>query len=166
MEDSVGKVGTFSYCHTLKEQKTKNNIFIIDNDRDGSFPSVHKILNDDKNCSFFFNSYLWHPKEIIDKILKIPRGKKLNEFIINDNKLFVFALPDNICKTAFTEKDIDAFYNNPKKFIIDRNKKRKLSEFDVSNGIYEIYTIWNSQVFGYDDMSGFDILGHLVQKKK
>ena len=52
------------------------------------------------------------------------------------------------------------------KFKFDRNKKRKLSEFDVSNGIYEIYTIWNSQVFGYDDMSGFDILGHLVQKKK
>ena len=166
MEDSAGQVGGFSYCHTLIEKKTKNNIFAIDNDRDGSFPSIHKLLDEDNNLSFFFNSYLWHPKEIIDNILKIPKGKKLNEFSINDNNLFVFALPDSIFKTAFTEKDIGEYSKDPNKFINDRKKKRKLLKFDVSNGIYEIYTIWHVDVFGEDDYTGFDILGHLVQKKK
>ena len=166
MEDSTGKVGAFSYCHTLTEKKNKNKIFAIDNDRDGSFPSVHKLLDEDNNLSFFFNTYIWHPKEIIDKILKIPKGEKLNEFSINDNNLCVFALCDIIFKTAFTDKDIGEFSKEPNKFINDRKKKRKLIKFDVSNGIYEIYTIWHVDVFGEDDYTGFDILGHLVQKKK
>ena len=125
MEDSTGKVGAFSYCHTLTEKKNKNKIFAIDNDRDGSFPSVHKLLDEDNNLSFFFNTYIWHPKEIIDKILKIPKGEKLNEFSINDNNLCVFALCDIIFKTAFTDKDIGEFSKEPNKFINDRKKKTK-----------------------------------------
>ena len=65
-------------------------------------------------------------------------------------------------KTAFTEKDIGEYSKDPNKFINDR-KKRKLIKFDVSNGIYEIYTIWYADVFGEENYTSFDIIGHLVQ---
>jgi len=165
MEDRELQFG-FSYCHTLIEKQTKHNIFAIGNDRDESFPSVHALLDNDDNFSFFFNSHLFYPQEIIEKILEIPRGKKVNELSINNNLLFVFALPDNICKSAFIEKDIEEFSKDPNKFINDRKKKQKLQSFYIPNGVYEIYTITEEEVFGESTASGFDILGHLVQKKK
>ena len=51
--------------------------------------------------------------------------------------------------------------------ISSLNEKLKTINYFIKNhGIYEIYTIWYADVFGEEDYTGFDILGHLVQKKK
>ena len=72
MEDSAEQVGAFSYCHTLIENK--NNIFAIDNDRDGSFPLVHKLLDEDNNLSFF--KHICTISGILKKIIDILKKWK------------------------------------------------------------------------------------------
>ena len=70
------------------------------------------------------------------------------------------------CKSKFTKKEISNFSTNFNNFIDDRIKKEKLLKFKVPNGNYVINTYWHYDVFGEDDGSGFDVIGHLIELKK
>ena len=63
------------------------------------------------------------------------------------------------CKTQFKKKDIKAFSDNINNFSLNRIELDKFEEFNVTNGVYNIYTFWN------DEMSGEDISGHLIELK-
>ena len=63
------------------------------------------------------------------------------------------------CKTQFKKKDIKAFSDNINNFFLNRIELDKFEEFNVTNGVYNIYTFWN------DEMSGEDISGHLIELK-
>ena len=73
-----------------------------------------------------------------------------------------FCLPDvqnKSCKTQFKKKDIKAFSDNINNFSLNRIELDKFEEFNVTNGVYNIYTFWN------DEMGGEDISGHLIELK-
>ena len=63
------------------------------------------------------------------------------------------------CKTQFKKKDIKAFSNDINNFSLNRIELDKFEEFNVTNGVYNIYTFWN------DEMGGEDISGHLIELK-
>ena len=73
-----------------------------------------------------------------------------------------FCLPDvqnKSCKTQFKKKDIKAFSDDINNFSLNRIELDKFEEFNVINGVYNIYTFW------HDEMVGNSIFGHLIESK-
>ena len=154
-----------SLCHKLDEFE-KNDVFAIASDKDGMNPNIHTITDNKKNIKFFFNCTRVAPSDFIDRMLKLKKKQKVSEFSIKDNNLVIFALPDvyhNFCKSKFTKKEISNFSTNFNNFIDDRIKKEKLLKFKVPNGNYVIHTYWYYDVFGEYEMTGFNVVGHLIE---
>ena len=160
--------GELSLCHKLNEFE-KNDVFSIDSDRDGMNPNIHTITDNKKNIKFFFNCSGAAPSDFIDRMLKLKKKQQVSKFSIKDNTLVIFLLPDihnRFCKSTFTKKEIKTFSLNFKNFIDDRIKKKKLLKFKVPNGNYVINTYWYYDVFGEHNMTGFNVVGHLIELTK
>ena len=83
---------------------------------------------------------------------------------IKSNRIAFFVVPDienRHCKTQFKKAEIKKFNKDINNFSLNRIEKDKFEEFSVPNGIYNIYTFWENEMFG-----GEDIAGHLIEYVK
>ena len=160
--DKAEQVGVWSDCH-----KIKDNFFMIDNDRDGLSPTFLKVSTNLKNKDiprFYINCGNWDPGDYFEKALKTKKKNLVSSITIKSNKIVFFVVPDienRQCKTQFKKTDIKKFSKDFNNFSLDRIKKDKFEEFSVPNGVYNIYTFWENEMFGGDD-----IAGHLIEYKK
>ena len=154
-------------CYGLKEKGAKNNIFVIDLDRDGFQIVVYKIEEKNKQDRFFFNTHIYRENifkgpEIVRRALRIRKRNKIYEFEIKNNKLVFFALLNASSEKKFSQEDIKEFSSDIKKLPTKLIEKKKLCEIKVKNGKYNIYSFFDYQ-FGEEDMSGFNVYGHLLE---
>ena len=63
------------------------------------------------------------------------------------------------------KKKLD-FSKKNNNFVEDRIKRKKALKFEVPNGNYIVNTYRFDDVFGDTEISGFEILGHLIELKK
>ena len=158
--DKAEAVGGFSDLH-----KIFKDFYLIDNDQDGNPPIVYEVINtstNKKKKTFFVSCNGWDPSDYFENAYKSKKKNYVTKFSINTDKLVFFCLPDvqnKSCKTQFKKKDIKAFSDNINNFSLNRIELDKFEEFNVTNGVYNIYTFWN------DEMGGEDISGHLIELK-
>ena len=158
--DKAETVGGFSDLH-----KIFKDFYLIDNDQDGNPPIVYEVINtstNKKKKTFFVSCSGWDPSDYFENAYKSKKKNYVTKFSINTDKLVFFCLPDvqnKSCKTQFKKKDIKAFSDNINNFSLNRIELDKFEEFNVTNGVYNIYTFWN------DEMGGEDISGHLIELK-
>ena len=158
--DKNEKVSGFSDLH-----KVFKDFYLVDNDQDGMPPIVYEVINtsvNKKKKTFFVSCSGWHPSDFFENAYKNIKKNYVTKFSIKTSKLVFFCLPDaqnKSCKTQFKKKDIKAFSDNINNFSLNRIELDKFEEFNVTNGVYNIYTFWN------DEMSGEDISGHLIELK-
>ena len=160
--EKAEQVGGWSDCH-----KIKDNFFMIDNDIDGLSPTFLKVSSNLKNKDipkFYINCGNWDPSDYFEKALKTKKKNLVSSITIKSNKIAFFVVPDienRQCKTQFNKTDIKKFSKDFNNFSLDRIKKDKFEEFSVPNGVYNIYSFWEHEMLGGDD-----IAGHLIEYKK
>ena len=158
--DKYEKVGGFSDLH-----KIFKDFYLVDNDQDGMPPSVYEVINTStkkKKKTFFVSCSGWHPSDFFENAYKNKKKNYVAKFSIKTSKLVFFCLPDvqnKSCKTQFKKKDIKAFSDDINNFSLNRIELDKFEEFNVINGVYNIYTFW------HDEMGGNGIFGHLIELK-
>ena len=152
----------------FKKETAKNDIFTIDNTKDGNPPNIC-TFKVNKEIKFFLDCSIMHSSDFFDKMLKLKKKETISEFTIKDNCLVFFLLPDNtdkLCESNFTTKQIKDFSKKNNNFVEDRIKRKKALKFEVPNGNYIVNTYRFYDVFGDTEISGFEILGHLIELKK
>ena len=150
------------------ENLLKNDIFTIDNTQDGNPPNIC-TFKVNKEIKFFLDCSIMHSSDFFDKMLKLKKKETISEFTIKDNCLVFFLLPNNtdeLCDSNFTTKQIKDFSKKNNNFVEDRIKRKKALKFEVPNGNYIVNTYRFDDVFGDTEISGFEILGHLIELKK
>ena len=162
-----GNVNDFSLCSKV-ENLLKNDIFTIDNTQDGNPPNIC-TFKVNKEIKFFLDCSIMHSSDFFYKMLKLKKKETISEFTIKDNCLVFFLLPNNtdeLCDSNFTTKQIKDFSKKNNNFVEDRIKRKKALKFEVPNGNYIVNTYRFDDVFGDTEISGFEILGHLIELKK
>jgi len=178
------KVGEFGGCHlfnSLPSDKDEtmylkdDNVYLFDNDEDGTPPNIHKVLKktNTKEVSFFVNPSNIFTGDFLEdypffKGKDRPRDGKFLK--IEDSDLVFCCVPDSergVCKTQFNKNEIKKFSSNMNLFIKDRIKKKKIIKFKVPNGIYGIDSIRNRPIW-FENISEFvepgELLGHYIKK--
>ena len=162
-----GNVHDFSSCSKISDI-LNNDIFTVDNTKDGNPPDIY-TFKENKEIKIFLDCSIMHYSDFFDKMLKLKKKETICEFIVKDNTLVFFKLPninDENCDSTFKTKEIENFSNDYENFIQDRIQKKKLLKFEVPNGNYTINTYRFYDVFGDTEPSGFEILGHIIELKK
>ncbi len=160
--------GIFNYSY--------NYIYFFDNNEDGLFPNIHKVLkkSNSKQLGFFVNPGNIATSDFIDEAISYNRKYKPYDgrlFKIKNNDLVFCCIPDNgnsFCKTQFTKSDIEKFSTDMNLFIKDRIKRKKLIKFKVPNGAYGIYKFQNNSSGIFKNLPGivpnFELLGHYIKR--
>ena len=155
--DKAGSVGRFSDLH-----KIFKDFYLINNDQDGNPPVVFDVTNttsNKKKKSFFISCSGWHPNDYFENKYKTKKKDYVTKFSIKTDKLIFFCLPDiqnKSCRTQFKKKEIKTFFEDMNNFSLNRIELDKFEEFNVPNGLYNIYTFLNNEMDG-------EISGHLIE---
>ena len=152
-----GEQPDWSTCNSLNE--INNEIFTVDQNKDHGSPEINIVgKNNDKffiNCSYmhisdFFDNILKFRKNLIQKFSKIDRNIiKLK--LENDHLIFLISSLSGL-------KILKSNYEN-----LNNDVKLK---FKIKDGIYNIETFYFPDIFGDTDISGFNTLGHLIERER
>ena len=153
-----GSQSDWSTCSKLNE--LDGMVFTVDQDKDKALPEINIVgENDDK---FFVNCSLIDTGDFFDEILKFKKKNSIQEWdkrtrniskIKSENDHLIFFI-SSLSKL----KNLNVSYE-------EMSNDVRLN-FKIKNGTYNIETFYFDDIFGDTESSGFNTLGHLIEREK
>ncbi|AFS47962.1 hypothetical protein HIMB5_00012180 [alpha proteobacterium HIMB5] len=153
-----GNQSDWSTCSILRE--LNETILTVDQNKDKGLPKINTIEeNQDK---FFINCSLMGIDNFFEEILKFKKKGTTQEWdkrvrniskIKSENDYLIF-----LVSSLSGLKNLKARYG-------EMNNDVKL-KFKIKNGIYNIETFYFDDIFDDTEPSGFNTLGHLIEKEE
>lgn len=153
-----GNQSDWSTCSILRE--LNETILTVDQNKDKGLPKINTIEeNQDK---FFINCSLMDINNFFDEILKFKLKGSIQDWdkrvrtiskIKSENDYLIF-----LVSSLPGLKNLKARYG-------EMNNDVKL-KFKIKNGIYNIETFYFDDIFDDTEPSGFNTLGHLIERER
>lgn len=153
-----GSQSDWSTCSILSE--LDGMVFTVDQDKDKALPEINIVgENDDK---FFVNCSLIDIGDFFVEILKFKKKNSIQEW---DKR------PRNISKIKSENDHLIFFISSLSKLKNLNVSYEEMSNdvrlnFKIKNGTYNIETFYFDDIFGDTEPSGFNTLGHLIEREK
>ena len=152
-----GYQSEWSTCNKINE--LEGMIFTVDQDKDCALPEINNI--DENEDKFFINCSLMHISDYYDKILKFKQKNSIQEWDKRARNISKIK-SENDC-LMFLISSLSGLKNLNGSFE-DLSNDVKL-KFKMKNGVYNIETFYFDDIFGDTEPSGFNTLGHLIEKE-
>lgn len=152
-----GYQSEWSTCNKINE--LEGMIFTVDQDKDCALPEINII--DENEDKFFINCSLMHISDYYDKILKFKQKNSIQEWDKRARNISKIK-SENDC-LMFLISSLSGLKNLNGSFE-DLSNDVKL-KFKMKNGVYNIETFYFDDIFGDTEPSGFNTLGHLIEKE-